>query len=229
MGNQAGKDRTPGGGKDDYETDDDFYTICNYEFRFGLDAAASKYNHKLSNYFNKEDNSLEQSWFIASNGRSTWLNPPYSRGMVPAFLEKSWEESQVGLTVAVLVHTTTDTKYWDDWVWDKAAEVRHMKGRLPFWSQEPDKKGRYGNTSDLPHSLIIYRPFYDGPTFQSSWDWKASYIKRFGFIPVRDKKSKKREIKYYLDKDKNKVYRELVEGHSVFLAKNCGGIEVAFC
>lgn len=202
MGRQKGKDRTPGGGKDFYETDPDFFHICDHEFRFGLDAAANEFNKKCCAYLTKERNALIIDWCAAArhtkHGISIWLNPPYSRGMGPAFLQKCWEESQKGATVAALVHTCTDTGYWDDWVWDKAAETRHIRGRLRFWLHEPDDKGNYGNTSDLPHSLIIYRPYYLGRTFQSIWNWKEDYIKTFGKLPIRDIKSKDRLIKEYV-------------------------------
>jgi hypothetical protein len=75
-------------------------------------------------------------------------------------------------------------------VWNKAAEVRHVRGRLKFWL------GKECNVSDLPHSLIIYRPRYLGITLQTSWDWKADYLKRIGPLPVRDKNT--REIVRYV-------------------------------
>lgn len=209
MGHQPGKDRTPGGGKQDYETDPDFYAVYDHEFRFGLDAAASEYNHKCKAYLTIEDNSLEIDWLKAARhtkfGINIWLNPPYGRGIIQAFMQKCWETSQQGATVVALVHTTTDTRYWDDWVWDKAAEVRHVKGRLPFWSNTPDKHGKYGNTSDLPHSVIIWRPFYSGPTFQTSWDWKKEYFDRIGLLPRRDRKSKDKRIIEYYERDGSRI------------------------
>lgn len=209
MGHQKGKDRTPGGGKEDYETDPDFFSVCNHEFQFGLDAAASDYNHKCAAYLTKVDNAILVDWIKAARhtkfGVNIWLNPPYSRGIIQDFLRKCWETSQDGATVVALVHTTTDTKYWDTWVWDKAAEVRHMKGRLPFWGNEPDKHGNYGNTSDLPHSLIVYRPRYMGITLQTSWDWKKAHFDRIGLLPRRDKKSKDKKIIEYYERDGSRV------------------------
>lgn len=199
MGHQKGKDRTPGGGKEYYETCPDFFCICNYEFRYMFDAAASDFNTKCDTYITKEQNSLVQLWH--KMGNSVWLNPPYSRGMVPAFLEKCWLESQKGITVTALVHTCTDVKYWGDWVWDKAAEVRHVSGRLKFWLPHPDKKGNYGTTSDLPHSLIVYRPYYLGKTYQSIWNWKEDYIQRFDCLPVRNVKKADKQITHYIYAD----------------------------
>lgn len=202
MGRQPGKDRTPGGGKEFYETDPDFYEICDYEFRFGLDAAASDINKKCKAFLSKEDDALTIDWINEARhtkyGVNIWLNPPYSRGMVPQFLQKCWEVSQYGATVVCLVHTCTDTKYWDNWVWDKAAEVRHIHGRLRFWLDQPDKNGNYGNISDLPHSMIVYRPYYLGCTFQSIWKWKVDYIERFGKLPIRDIKSRDKQIIGYM-------------------------------
>lgn len=195
MGNQKGKDRTVGGGKEFYETDPEFYDCCNHEFHFGLDAAADKNNTKCNTYISKSEDAISVNWVkkckITKIGISIWLNPPYSRGLVNEFLRKCWEASQDGATVVALLHTCTDTKYWQEYVWDKAAEVRHVRGRLRFWLDNE------GNTSDLPHSLVIYRPYYNGPTFQTSWDWKSNYIKRIGPLPVRDRDT--REIIKYIE------------------------------
>lgn len=199
MGHSPGKDRTPGGGKEYYETCPDFYQLCEYEFRCKLDAAAAEHNAKCKAFLDKKFNAVgpEVQWAKLAN--SIWLNPPYSRGMVPLFFQKSYEASQQGATVVCLVHTCTDVKYWDDWVWDKAAEVRHIHGRLKFWLPHPDKKGNYGTVSDLPHSLIVYRPYYLGRTHQSIWKWKEDYLKRFGRFPMRDLRSPDKTIKYYLN------------------------------
>lgn len=215
MGHQKGKDRTPGGGKECYETDPDFYAICNYEFQFGLDAAADEHNHKCKAYLTKADDAISMSWIdtarqCTKSGINIWLNPPYRRGIIQEFLRKCWEESQAGATVVALVHTTTDTRYWDTWVWNRAAEVRHMKGRLQFWGQDPDKKGRYGNTSDLPHSLIVYRPRYLGVTLQTSWDWKKAHFDRIGLLPRRDRKSKNKKIIEYYERDGSRVSLSMV-------------------
>lgn len=200
MGKRGGKNRTPGGGKEYYETCPDFFHLCDYEFRYVFDAAASSFNTKCDTYITKEQNSLIQIWYKI--GSSGWLNPPYSRGMVPLFLEKCWRSSQKGITVTALVHTCTDVKYWSDWIWDKAAEVRHISGRLKFWLPHPDKKGNYGTTSDLPHSLIVYRPYHLlRRTHQVIWDWKKSYIDIFGRLPVRNMKSKDKEITHYIYAD----------------------------
>jgi len=191
---KRGKDRTPGGGKEFYETDPEFYDCCNAEFHFGLDAAADKNNAKCKAFISKEQDAIGVDWLekcpATMLGKSIWLNPPYSRGLINEFLRKCLDASQRGATVVVLLHTCTDTKYWQDYVWDKAAEVRHIRGRLRFWFDKT------GNTSDLPHSLVVYRPFYKGPTLQTSWDWKSDYISRIGPLPVRNRDT--REITKYV-------------------------------
>ncbi len=197
MGNQAGKDRTVGGGKEIYETDPDFFAAVNAEFNFGLDAAAEQHNSKCSSYIDKALDALAATvnWILyCVVGKSIWINPPYSRGMVPAFLQKAYETSQNGIDIVLLAHSCQDTKYWDDWVFGKAAEVRYIKGRLPFWGPEPDKKGKYCNISDLPHALIVYRKRWTGPTHQYSWDWKQAHRRFIGPIPKRDRKSKDKLI-----------------------------------
>jgi len=106
------------------------------EFRFTLDAAASKENAKCSAFYTKADNALALPW----SGR-VWVNPPYGRA-VGAWIGKGWRECVVDANaelVVMLVKATTDTQWFHAYVWDNdvhrsrpRCEVRFIKGRVAF-------------------------------------------------------------------------------------------------
>lgn len=158
-------------GPDDYETDPTFYQVLNREFNFGLDAAASDYNAKCKKFFSKEDNALSKDW--AGVSKSIFLNPPYGVGVAASFLQKAYEESIKGATVVCLVHAVTDTIWFHDLVFGRAAEVRFIKRRLNFWRN--NKK----NTSHLPHVLVVYKPGNEGPACCFPWDWRYNGLFAF--------------------------------------------------
>jgi site-specific DNA-methyltransferase (adenine-specific) len=74
----------------------------NWEFRFTLDACASKCNHKVERFFTKEDNALEKLW----SGR-VWINPPFDKGGLDVWVNKiikevTRPESEVEVVVALI-------------------------------------------------------------------------------------------------------------------------------
>ena len=49
--------------KDEWRTDPVLFELCNREFKFHLDAAASAENALCHNYYTQEDNALTQDWY----------------------------------------------------------------------------------------------------------------------------------------------------------------------
>jgi phage N-6-adenine-methyltransferase len=89
---------------------------------------------KARRYFTINDDGLKQQW----RGR-VWLNPPYSREMVPVFIDKLIDEIDAGRVTAaiMLTHNYTDTE------WFLKAQARcdaicFTKGRIKF--TKPDRQ-----------------------------------------------------------------------------------------
>lgn len=83
---------------------------------------------KAANFFTKANDGLKQDW----HGR-VWLNPPYARGEIAAFVEKLVDEITVGhVTSAILLtHSYTDT----EWFHRAASIVQAIcftRGRVKF-------------------------------------------------------------------------------------------------
>lgn len=126
---------------DEWTTPPDLFEELDKDFRFGLDAAASKENALCPRFFTIEDNALIQNWF----GYGTiFVNPPYSR--VGEFLEKAYLESIRGVTSVFLVPSRTDTKWWHRWA--RRGLIIHLKGRLKF--------GGSPNSAPFPSAIVIF-------------------------------------------------------------------------
>jgi len=155
---------------DKWETPADFYALLDGEFRFDLDPCCTHENAKTRIHYTKEDDGLVQSWWH----RRVFVNPPYSQNQ--AWVEKCCLAARdESATVVLLIPSRTDTAYWHDWVMDKASEIRFVKGRLIFGSDEYwqwrwetqiiDGKanhlyGKFGrrDSAPFPSAVIVYRP-----------------------------------------------------------------------
>ena len=49
----------------------------------------------------------------------------------------------------MLIPSRTDTRYWHDWIFGKASEIRFIKGRLKF--------GGSKNSAPFPSAVVIFR------------------------------------------------------------------------
>lgn len=130
---------------DEWPTPRAFYEALNAEFHFTLDPCASAANAKCRCYFTARENGLLQNW-----GRHrVFCNPPYGR-IMPRWAQKCFEASRGGATVVLLAHSRTDTRWFQDWVYGKANEIRFVRGRLKF--------GDGRQSAPFPSLVAIYRP-----------------------------------------------------------------------
>jgi site-specific DNA-methyltransferase (adenine-specific) len=113
---------------DVWSTPQDFYDKLNDEFNFNLDPCAYPENAKCSRYFTPEIDGLTQDW----GGYVVFCNPPYGRKIYD-WVKKCYEESQKpNTTVVLLIPARTDTRYFHEFIYHKAKEIRFIKGRLKF-------------------------------------------------------------------------------------------------
>lgn len=149
---------------DEWATPQDFFVALDAEFRFTLDAAATRDNAKCADWMGPDsqhaDALMVRNWGQRSLYRCTtietvWLNPPYSR--CRDFVEMACAQSWLGHTVVCLVPSRTDTKWWHELVWNaqthspyERTEIRFIKGRLKF--------GEGKNSAPFPSVVVIFRP-----------------------------------------------------------------------
>lgn len=130
---------------DQWATPQQFYDELNCEFNFTLDPCADAYNHKCNKYFTKEIDGLTQSW----SGERVFCNPPYGREIAD-WVKKCYEEVLKGCQLVVLlVPARTDTKWFHNYIYKKATEIRFIKGRLKF--------GNSKNAAPFPSMIVIFK------------------------------------------------------------------------
>lgn len=132
---------------DEWETPQNLFDKLNRVFRFDLDTAASDSNHKVDNYFTKEQNGLLQDW----TGHVVWCNPPYGRH-IGEWVEKASNAVDMGgdsTCVVMLIPARTDTKWYHDYIYSNPrASVRFIRGRLRF--------GGSNNNAPFPSMIVVF-------------------------------------------------------------------------
>lgn len=156
--------------KDRWETPPELFAALDREFRFVLDAAASKENALCRTYITKEGDSLATDWGSIvrdrTPGGAIWLNPPYGRG-IGCWVRQAFETAEDGATVVCLLPANTDTRWFHDYVLGKrlsplgekartlgADEIRWLSGRVQFLidGEKPTGSGNPGGSV-----IAIYR------------------------------------------------------------------------
>ena len=61
------------------------------------------------------------------------MNPPYGRE-IGKWIEKAYKESIKGAVVVCLIPSRTDTRYWHDYIFPYASDIKFIKGRVKFGS-----------------------------------------------------------------------------------------------
>jgi phage N-6-adenine-methyltransferase len=131
----------------DWSTPQNIFDELDKEFRFDIDACASFWNTKCSDYYDISDDALLIDWVP---GKTYWMNPPYGRE-IGKWIEKAYIESRRGSTIVCLIPARTETKWFHSYCLE--SEIRFVKGRIHF-------SDRYGKTGRPRFSsiIVIMRP-----------------------------------------------------------------------
>ena len=120
----------------------------NAEFDFEVDVCANADNAKVDRYFTESDNGLWQPWAPLR----CWMNPPYGRETA-LWVKKAADEAAAGALVVGLVPARTDTVWFHDHILKEGAEVRFVRGRVPF-----EGPSRVVPRAPFPSLVIVWRP-----------------------------------------------------------------------
>ena len=127
----------------EWSTPQDLFDRLDKEFNFTLDPCSNGENAKTSKFYTQDDDGLIQNW----SNDVTFMNPPYGR-KIGKWVKKAYEESMRGGKVVCLIPARTDTIYWHDYIFDKASEIRFIKGRLKF--------GNSTISAPFPSAIIVF-------------------------------------------------------------------------
>ena len=125
-----------------WETPQDLFDKYDAIYHFETDVCALPENAKCEKYYTPEDDGLLQPW----NG-VCWCNPPYGR-TIGKWIQKAYETFAGGGTVVMLLPARTDTKWFHEYIYNKA-EIRFIKGRLKF--------GNSKNAAPFPSMIVVFR------------------------------------------------------------------------
>jgi len=125
---------------DNWGTPEYVYQPLNEEFDFDFDPCPL--NHDMS------WDGLDVEW-----GKSNFVNPPYSRKLKEAFINKAVEESKKGKVCVLLLPVSTSTKIFHDIILPNKKEIRFVKGRIKF--KGINTKGEYVENSAPMHDSMI--------------------------------------------------------------------------
>jgi phage N-6-adenine-methyltransferase len=150
-------------GRQDYETPDAFFELCDREFNFGWDLAAHADNHKCPRWFGPGSpyaaDSLLTPWWDLREW--SWLNPPFAD--IKPWARKCLEESERGARIAMLTLASTGANWFRDYCWNHC-DIRFLNGRLKF----------KGATGPFPKDLALY--VFDASKISGVqiWDWRKA-------------------------------------------------------
>lgn len=129
---------------DMWATPQSFFDELNNEFHFTLDPCATKANAKCNKFYTIDEDGLRQDW----GGEVVFCNPPYGR-TISSWVRKCSESARKpNTTVVALLPARTDTRYFHDYIYGKAKEIRFIKGRLKF--------GDSKNSAPFPSMVVVF-------------------------------------------------------------------------
>lgn len=132
--------------KDDWKTPTKIFEQLNNEFNFDFDPCP--YKHDVTQW-----DGLQVEW-----GDSNFVNPPYSRKLKEAFVEKAVIEKLKGKTSVLLLPVSTSTALFHDVIKPNASEIRFVRGRIRF--EGVNTKGEYVTDKTPMHDsmIVIFKP-----------------------------------------------------------------------
>ena len=125
---------------DNWATPPDVYKALDDEFHFDYDPCP----------LNGTDG-LVSDW-----GKSNYINPPYSRKLKEAFVQRAVQEARRGALCVMLLPVSTSTVLFHDWIKPNAKEIRFVRGRINFLPNG-EKSDRY-KAGQMDSMIIIFRP-----------------------------------------------------------------------
>ena len=127
-----------------WTTPKSLFDELNYKYKFTLDPCATDDNALCDKYYTMKDNGLEQNW----GGEIVFMNPPYGRE-IGKWIEKAYKESIKSAVVVCLIPSRTDTRYWHDYIFPYASDIKFIKGRLKF--------GNGKSPAPFPSAIIEFK------------------------------------------------------------------------
>jgi phage N-6-adenine-methyltransferase len=112
----------------DWETPHRFFAALDDEFHFTLDPCCLPETAKCAKFYTPKENGLLQDW----QGETVFCNPPYGKQITEWVIKCQKEGNKPDTTVVLLIPVRTSTRYFHQYIYKTAHEIRFIKGRLRF-------------------------------------------------------------------------------------------------
>lgn len=123
--------------------------------KYGLDVCASEKNKKARSFYSENEDALASEWHVSmfTDNEVAWCNPPYSRGMKEAFIEKAHEQVEFGVETIMLLPNDTSAQWFSMCV-KKAFVIAFIcNGRISFVHNETGAKVAGNNAGSI---LVLF-------------------------------------------------------------------------
>ena len=138
---------------DNWATPDALYMELDAEFHFDFDPCPL-----CTDNITPENDGLKIEW-----GWRNFINPPYSRALKTAFVERAVSQARDGKLCVLLLPVSTSTKLFHDVIKPNASEIRFLRGRVKFAGITTS--GEYVTTKAGMHdSMIVVIPPLNQPS-----------------------------------------------------------------
>ena len=126
---------------DDWKTPDEFYNALDRVYHFDFDPCP----------YQADFDGLAISW-----GGANFVNPPYSRKLKEAFVNKALEESRRGKLCVLLLPVSTSTALFHDVIKPNAKSIEFVRGRLHFEQRDTDGVFRAHGCGQHDSMLVVF-------------------------------------------------------------------------
>ena len=148
--------------RDDWETPKWLFDELDREFGpFSLDVFAEPHNAKCARFIDPKTNALTPGIPWGPPGTRAYYNPPYGP-KIYHILKTARAQADDGRLLVGLLKSTTDTKWFHDFVWDAVSDRprertlwRPLKGRVVFEGAE--------SPAPFPSAVVVFFPPDWGP------------------------------------------------------------------
>lgn len=136
------------------ETPQDLFEAINQVWPCTLDICAEEHNAKVESYVDLELNGLELRW-RPEPGTFIWCNPPYSGGLLDAWIHRAMLAAERGVGTVLLLPARTGAQWFRDLLVGPSRmpiELIFVRGRVQF-IPSPDQVNEDKSTN-FENSLI---------------------------------------------------------------------------
>jgi phage N-6-adenine-methyltransferase len=135
-----------------WRTPKPFFARLDSEYHFTTDVGATRDSALKEDYLGLDNgrDALLSEW-----GKVSYCNPPYGRE-IGKWVKKAHDEAKTGKIIVMLLPARVDTKWFHDYIFGAASEIRFICGRLKFEGVTTKSENIGKFPAPFPSMVVIY-------------------------------------------------------------------------